>query len=244
MTQRVPLIVVACAVLLTIAFWYLLYQPQRVEQARYVDESAQLEGQRSQLQAEIAGLRDIEENDEDHRSRLMRLVEFIPEDPAQPSALRELQRASDESGVEIAELTFADPAAVPGAPETGDAETTLARIALQMTVEGGYFQVVDLLRRIEVDMARAVKIDTVAIAESVEEFPRLSVTWTGHVFAVLPIADVTGEDGQPIAPEQPETATEAPTDGAAPDQPTDAAAPDGAAADGAAADGTTDASPQ
>ncbi|HSK90295.1 MAG TPA: type 4a pilus biogenesis protein PilO [Euzebyales bacterium] len=243
MTRRVPVIVVACALLLTAAFWFLLYQPRRVEQARYVDETAQLESQRTQLDAQIAALRDVEANAADHRSRLVRLTEFIPDDPAQPPALRDLQGAADSSGVEITQMVFGDPEAVVGAPETGDTATTLARIPVQMTVEGGYFQAVDLLRRIEVDLARAIKVDTVSIAEAEDEFPRLSVTWSGHIFAVLPAVDVTSPDGQPVVPAQPSGATEAPADGTTPtDQQTSApdAATDAPADSGAAPDGTTE----
>ena len=227
MTRRAPIIVVVCALLLTVAFWYLLYQPRRQETARYTAQTAELESQRAQVQAQIASLREIERNAEDYRSRLERLAEFIPDDPAQPTALRELQRAADESGVDIVETTFADPEAVVDAPPAGD-EVTLAQIATQMTVEGGYFQVVDLLRRIEVDLARAIKIDTVAMAESEESFPRLSVTWTGQMFAVLPIADVLVEGGVPVPPTQPtEGATDAATEGSTPTDGQTAPAPDG-----------------
>lgn len=227
MTRRAPIIVVVCALLLTVAFWYLLYQPRREETARYTAETAQLESQRAQLQAQIAGLREIERDAEEYRSRLGRLAEFIPDDPAQPTALRELQRAADESGVDIVETTFADPEVVADAPQTGGADTTLAQIATEMTVEGGYFQVVDLLRRIEVDLARAIKIDTVAMAESEEDFPRLSVTWTGQMFAVLPTVDVVDESGVPVQPQPSEGATAAPTDGTTPTDGQTAAPPDG-----------------
>jgi Tfp pilus assembly protein PilO len=228
MTRRAPLIAVACALLLTVAFWYLMYQPRQAEQSGYRDETTQLEDQANQVRAQLATLREIERNADDYRSQFERLAQYIPDTPAQPDALRELQRASDESGVEIIETAFGDPQQVAGAPQTGNEETTLAQIPTQMTVEGGYFQVVDLLRRIEVDLARAVRIDTIAMLEAEEEkFPRLSVTWNGQIFAVLPLADVVDEGGQPIQPA--ETPTAAPTAGAAsPDQPT--ASPTGSAA--------------
>jgi len=87
-TRRVPVIVALCALLLTVAFWYLLYQPRQQEAARYTEETAQLEGQRAQLQAEIAGLREIERNADDYRSQFERLAEYVPNSPAQPAALR------------------------------------------------------------------------------------------------------------------------------------------------------------
>ena len=226
MTRRVPLIVVALALLLTAAFWFLLFRPRAEEEAGYRDEAAQLQAQAVQLQGRIATLQDVEANADEYRARLARLAEYIPGDPAQPSALRELQRSADQSGVEIVEMTYADAEAVTGAPATGDAKTALATIPTQVTVEGGYFQVVDLLRRVEVDMGRALKVGTVSMAEAEDGFPQISATWTGEIFAVLPLADLIGEDGAAApAPAQPAPAegSEAPT--TAPDA--EGAAPDG-----------------
>jgi hypothetical protein len=93
-------------------------------------------------------------------------------------------------------MTFGEPELVEDAPETNEELTALGRIPTQMIVTGGYFQIVDLIRRIEVDMARAVKVDMVTVAEETEElFPTLSVTWTGHVFAVLPVIEAADEEG-------------------------------------------------
>ena len=98
----------------------------------------------------------------------------------------------------------------------------LARIPAQFTVDGGYFQVVDLLRRIEVDLARAVKVSSVTMAEEEEQsFPDLTVTVSGHIYAVLPVLDaggenveVVGSDGQPTDTAS-EGASEAASEGAA-----------------------------
>jgi Tfp pilus assembly protein PilO len=218
---------VAIAVLLTAAYWYLLYQPRREERQRYVEQTAQLETERSQVHAKIVRLREIEANEKDYRSQLVRLREYIPDGAAQPETLDVLQQAADNSGVEITQMTYGEPELVQDAPETNDEQTALARIPTQMTVAGGYFQVVDLLRRIEVDMTRAVKVDTVTMAEAEELFPTLSVTWTGNIFAVLPTAEVADVDGAPTT-DTGDTATppEAGATEAAPDGPTDAT-PDG-----------------
>ncbi len=204
MTRRAPLLAALAAILLTVAWWYLLYQPRRVEQAEFTEQTAQLEAERDQLQSQIAVLREVEENEEDYRSQLVRLRDYIPDDPGQPKALRSLQQAADASGVEIALLTFAEPEPVEDAPETNKDLTALARIPTQMTVTGSYFQVVDLLRRIEVDLARAVKVETVTMAEEAEQsFPDLTVTAIGHIFSVLPVleagadVEVVGPDGTP-----------------------------------------------
>jgi len=234
MTRRAPLLAAAMAVLLTVAYWYLLYQPRRVEQARYVEETAQLETERGQLQAQIASLREIEANAEDYESQLTRLQEYIPHKPAQPQVLKALQQAADAAGVEIAQMTFSDAEVVNDAPKSNEAQATLARIPTQMTVDGGYFQVVDLLRRIEVDMARAIKVDTVTMAEAEETFPSLTITWSGHMFAVLPILEAAAEDDQAAEPSEGSSA--APAAPAASASPAPEAAPTAPASSGAGVD--------
>ena len=222
MMRRAPLIAIVVAVLLTVAFWYLLYQPRRMEHGRYIEQAAQLDTERSQLQAKIVTLREIKAHEESYRSRLVRLREYIPDRPAQPETLEALQEAADSSGVEIKQMTFGEPELVEDAPETNEELTALGRIPTQMMVTGGYFQIVDLIRRVEVDMARAVKVDTLTVAEEADElFPTLSVTWTGKVFAVLPVLEAAGEEvadpnGEQSTPTESQSAaaTERPSDAA------------------------------
>lgn len=228
MIRRAPVLVIVAVVLTTVAFWFLLYQPSQANEAALRDEAAALDDERAQLEARVERLREVEENVEDFTAQVDRVEELIPDRPAQPQVLRELQRAADASGVEITELTFGDPELVSGAPDTGDPATVLTRIPTQMSMSGGFFQVVDLLRRIEVDLARALKVDTVTMNEDEElSFPTLSATWTGAVFAVLPIEDVPGAedvidaeaDDDTAADEDPaadDETTESSTEGATP----------------------------
>lgn len=218
MRNRAVLIAVAVALILAIAFWFLLYKPARERQAVVEAETAELEQQQASLQAQIAQLRDIESRQVEIRAALARLEEFIPAGPAQPTAIRQFQRAADSAGTEIATITFSEPT-VPAAAEgtapsdTGQPGTTLANIALSMTVEGGYFQVVDFFRRLEVDVPRAVLVESVSLAEAGEEgFPTLSADWSGQLFAVVPTADLTDVEAGVPAPGATEAPTEAPAE--------------------------------
>jgi Tfp pilus assembly protein PilO len=162
-------------------------------------------------------LTEVRDNEEDYRSQLARLLEYVPDETGQPDTLKALQRAADESGVEVFQTTFNEPELVEDAPETNNEKTALARIPTLMTITGSYFQVVDLLRRVEVDFTRAVKISTVTMAEESEEkFPELTVTATGYIFSVLRVLETAGENVEIVGPDgQPTgTATEAATDAA------------------------------
>ena len=82
----------------------------------------------------------------------------------------------------------------------------LATIGTTVTVSGGYFQLVDFLRRIEdpVISPRAVLWQQANVA--LDQYPTLTLNLSGALFAYL------DDLGQP-APEHRRSGTEEPTDG-------------------------------
>jgi hypothetical protein len=78
-------------------------------------------------------------------------------------------------------------------PPSGDEDTVLAKVDVAMHVEGGYFQVVDFFRRIEVDVPRAVLMSALGISEAQDEFPLLSTNWNGQLFTVIPDPVLVGQ---------------------------------------------------
>lgn len=224
MIRRAPLLALLAAVLLAAAFFVLVYRPLQAQQDALEAETAQLEARQAELDAQLALYAELAERQVQIRADLARLESLIPSNTAQPSLIRSLQLQADSSGVVINSVTFGDPLVVAGAPPVGE-DGALTEIPLTMIVDGGYVQAVDLFRRLEDDAERAILIDSVSMGESSEaSFPVLTTTWTGSVFAVLPLAEVGATDGTAPAPapeSTPEpgataTATPAPTATAAP----------------------------
>ncbi|MPZ74709.1 MAG: hypothetical protein GEU74_16100 [Nitriliruptorales bacterium] len=208
MRMTPPIVGILVAAVLTVAFWFLLYKPASDEEQAVRDEIAGLEGQQATLRNELAQLQGIQDREVEIRAALARLEELVPAGVAQPAAIRQLQRGADASGAEIGSVTFGLPGLPTSAegtapPDTGTEGTTLADIPVTMVVEGGYFQVVDFLRRLEVEVPRAVLVDSVSIAEGETGFPRLAATWTGHMFAVIPTEALADAAGAPLAPPTP-----------------------------------------
>lgn len=203
--RRPPVIGLVVALVLALAFYFLLYKPANEEQEAFEAETATLEQQQQALDNQIAQLRDIEARQVEINAAKARLEEYIPEGPGLPSAIRQFQRAADAAGTDIGSVTFGEPSipdpatgAVPG--DTGDPATTLANIPITMVVNGGYFRVVDFFRRLEVETPRAFLVQTVAVAEHPDaRFPTLEVTWTGQMFAVLSASEVQAGGGT-VAP--------------------------------------------
>lgn len=204
-----PVLGVIAAVVIAVAFYFLLYKPAAEEQAAIEAETLNLEAQQAQLEQQIAQLRDIEARQVEINAARARLEEYIPNGPAQPSAIRHFQRTADAAGADISSVTFGNPT-VPDAAEgavpadTGTPGTILANIPITMVLEGGYFQAVDFFRRLEVDVPRAVLVQTVEMIEDEDAgYPTLSTTWTGQMFAVIEssdLVDTAGGTGQTPPP--------------------------------------------
>ncbi|HUG85235.1 MAG TPA: type II secretion system protein GspM [Euzebya sp.] len=228
MSTRNVLIAVAAMLVLGVAFYFLVWSPLDDQEVALVAETATLDSQAQQLRNQLAQLQEIQDSELEIRADLTRLRALIPSgDPAQPSFVRAAQLAADASGVSIQSLTFGLPAVVEGGPPADAEGLVLAQISLNGVIEGGYFQVVDMFRRLEVEVVRAVQVDTLGITEGSEEFPQLSVAVTGRIFVLLPVSQV--QEAPAPAPPPPgdgaaEGPTPAPTPGTTP-PPVDGAAP-------------------
>lgn len=224
--NRVVLGVLAAILLVTVAWWFAFYSPANEQQAALEAETDQLITQQGQLRNQLAQLNDIREREVEIRADLSRLEQFIPTTPGQASLIRQSQLAADASGVDFLTLAFEEPEAVDGAPSPAQAGLVLGQIAVTGSVEGGYFQIVDFLRRLEVEVTRAILVDSVQIEEGEDGFPQLQATFTARVFALVT---------QPVDPNAPPPAdpNATPTEGP---EPADGAAPAGEGAEAAPAD--------
>lgn len=190
MIAKAPYLAIAACVLLAAAFYFLAWQPKDDEQTALEDETAELERQASSLRNEIAALEEIKANEVQIRATIAKIGEYVPEGPAQAEVMRQLQDAADAAGVTVESMQFGEPQRVEGAPDTGEPGTVLASIDSSFDLEGEYFQIVDFMRRIEVDVPRAVLIQQLSLSEGGEEgFPTLAGSWNGDLFGLVP----TGE---------------------------------------------------
>ncbi|WP_370325032.1 type 4a pilus biogenesis protein PilO [Euzebya sp.] len=207
--MRPAAVAIAVVAMLVIgaAFFFLAWKPLDDQETALRDETAQLEGQAQQLRNQLAQLQEIRDTELEIRADLNRLRALIPSgDPAQPSFVRSVQLAADASGSAIQSVTFGTPMAMEGATPTTEG-VVLSSIDLAADVQGGYFQLVDLFRRLEIEVVRAVQVDSFTITESEDGFPELTVSMTGRIFAMLPQSTVTegpAEGGDAPVPEEAE----------------------------------------
>lgn len=198
--KRLALFAVAGAVLLTVAFSYLLYGPRVDEQRALETETAELQTRQAGLRADVRRLEQLQLNAPVIAASLERHGRLVPAGPDQSETLSQFQGAADTAGVKIASVNFAPP--VPATPVVPlGIDRQLGVIATTMVLQGPYQQTVDFLRHLETQTPRAELLQTVSVAEGEGGYPTLSTTWTGHLFTILPMAVAEPVAQTPATPE-------------------------------------------
>jgi Tfp pilus assembly protein PilO len=195
MKRQTVLLSILAAILIVTLFWLLAFQPSRVELAEVQEQIAAQQQQQLQLEGELQRLRDVRLDAPGAEASLAAAEAVIPRDAALPAALRQLQVAADESGAVLRSVTTGRPAQVEGGTEG------LSAISVNVELLGGYFQVVDFLRRIE-DPAispRGLRWASVTVAK--DEYPTLTANLSGDVFTMLPTAPPPPPVGEPTEDE-------------------------------------------
>jgi Tfp pilus assembly protein PilO len=172
------------AVIVIVLFFIFVFQPAREELAEVEDQIALEQTEQGRLEGEIERLRLVREQAPTVEAELAAADAIVPTDPALPALVRQLQLAADEAGITLASVTTSRPVALEGAPTEG-----LSSIEVSTQLEGGYFQIVDFLRRIE-DPAispRGIEWVNTTVTRDDEGYPDLSVTLAGRAYAVLEV---------------------------------------------------------
>jgi Tfp pilus assembly protein PilO len=194
MSRQTTLLAVLGAILLVVAFYFLAWAPKSDEIEELEAQIDTVLAQQTQTRSRIVALEEVRARAPEIEADLGAVEALVPTEVAYASVVRQLQLAADDSGVTLITIQ-------PGRPSaTGDG---LATISLNLSLRGSYFQVVDLLRRIEdpAITARGILFDSAALA--VDEYPELSVSLSGRMFALLDAPAAPAP-----APSPSETATE------------------------------------
>lgn len=208
--RRVPAAGVVLALLLVAVYFVVLRQPRNAEIADVVADTEQLRAQQVPLTLEIEGLEEVASRQAELNDALQLLERLVPTGLAQPTLLVQLQAAAETAAVDLVSVTFGAPAVPEGAPQSHVPGTVLVTMPVTVVVDGAFLGITDLLRRVETDLDRAVLVETVALTEAEEGFPRLRGTWSGQAYALIGADDpLLVDPDAPPAPPVPE-ATEPP----------------------------------
>lgn len=202
MTRAAMLLIALAALALVVLSFLFLIKPKSDEVTELREEAETVRAEQSQVRSQIAALEDIRSNSPSFEAELAAISAIVPDNPALPSTLRQLQMAADASGVTLVSVA---PTA-PSSAEVADIPE-LSLINLTLNLEGGYFQVVDFLRRVEDPQITARGILVADVGMNPAEYPVLNVSVTAQMFSMLDqpaAAEATPDSG----PTQDPTATE------------------------------------
>ena len=197
MTRIGWLLTALLCVLLGVGWYFLVFSPtsEEIEDVRAETDrvSTQAESERQRAQA----LREVRLAAPEAEADLAAGRTMIPDDPAIPALFRQMQQASDDAGVRLNSLSPSTPSEV----DVGD--ESVVEISVSMSVEGTYFQLVDLARRIEDPQLTPRAFLWQSASISVGDHPMLNASLSGRVYARAG-AEVPELIEEPEEPEEPE----------------------------------------
>lgn len=210
MNRNVALLAGLAVGAILLGWWFLLFAPKGEEIAEVESQIEDVQAQQISARNRINSLKDVRERAPEIEAQINAADAIIPADPALPAALRQIQMAADAAGVTVPTISISRPGDGEGANE----------MSVTLTVDGGYFQIIDFLRRIEdpTITPRGILWSSVALSRSA--YPTLSASLSGTMYARnVPPAPVI-VDGVQLSP-APEATPDTTTD-ATPDATTDA----------------------
>jgi Tfp pilus assembly protein PilO len=194
MNRRALLIGLAAALVVLLAWYFLLWGPRSDEISEARDRTEAAEQRATQLQSEIQRLRAAQRDEPLRRAQLETLRGAIPDEPNLAQFILDTNDAATRSAIDFISIAPTPPTAaatpavgtattVPGGttPTTAVAApaTPPAEIRVNLQLQGGYFQVLDFVNRLT-DLSRLVVIDTVTV--TADQTGRLSVALQTRMF--------------------------------------------------------------
>lgn len=154
MRRSVILLLAVGLVIVTAAWWFFFISPRNTS---IDDANTALEDAKSQetvLQAQIATLRAVQDNELTFLFALGEMESSIPTDPELDAFFEDITFLADTTGVELATISTAVPVQVE--------DSTLFTVTVTLSFQGEYFEVLGFLYGLE-DLERLVVVDTLSL---------------------------------------------------------------------------------
>lgn len=196
MNRRLAAVAALAAVFVVALWWVFVYSPLGSDLSEVQDDIDKAADARPGLDAQLRQLEEIAEHGVEIDAELAELMNAVPEAPDLAEFIDAANQLAFDAGITWLSIAPSEPIATGTGPST---------IQLTMQIDGGFFQVVDYLNRLE-DLDRAVIVDAINIATSEEAgaggtggtgssggsgftgAPDLSVTLTARMFTLAPSA--------------------------------------------------------
>jgi Tfp pilus assembly protein PilO len=202
MPRRSLLVAVAVALVVVLLWYMFLWRPTSSSLTKARGQADTAERERDDLQDQLRRLRSAQRQEPLKLSQLATLKVAVPDDPNLAQFILDANDAATKSGIDFLSISPTPPGA--GAAAGTTATTTAGAaggaapvaIRLAMTIQGGYFQVIDFLNTLD-KLSRVVVIDSLSISGATGG--PLSVSLTARMF-VANAAPVAGSVTTTTAP--------------------------------------------
>ena len=222
---------IAGGVVLVLLWYLVLFAPTSSDLDDTRGQVAQAQSQRQQLEDEIRQLKELSRNAAQQQATLRTLRAAVPPTPDLASFILQANDIATAAGIDWLSIA-------PTPPTASAAGGPAGTIALSMQVDGGFFEVLDYLNRLE-SMERLVLVDTIDVSaagagtgatssgasgsssttggsssDSTGGAPDLSVTLAGRMFTSAAPTPVPGSTPGATTPSTPGATTPSTTPGA------------------------------
>jgi Tfp pilus assembly protein PilO len=182
----------AAAVAVFAIFFLFLIKPttSKISSTRAETETARSDGRSLRLQLDT--LRAAQKDAPAIQARLARFNVLLPSEPDLPTIIRQLQSASDESGIELSSIAPSPPTAMAGQP-------TISSMQVVLQVRGGFFRMESFLARLEL-LQRVVEVQNLSMSPTRDPetgFITLQSTVTLRTYVVSAGATAGATPAQP-----------------------------------------------
>lgn len=196
---------VAGALVLVLVWYFALYAPTSKDIDSAKAKTAAAEQEQDSLKTTLHRLQDLAKTAPQQQAALRTLDAAVPETPDLADFIIQANDIARRSGIEFLSIAPAPPSA----GTTAAAGAAPATINLSITIQGGFFQVLDYLKQLE-QLDRLVIVDTlnlgsgsggsssgtgasaVASSSSTNGTGSLSVSLTGRMFTRAPASAAPG----------------------------------------------------
>ena len=169
-----------------VLLWYVvLFGPQRSERKRLGEQLSAAQGQEQEARSTLVRLRRLEAERGVQEAQLERLRRLVPPQPDVAGFILGANDAAVRSGVDWVSIAPATAVAgVGGGPSA---------IGVSIAVNGGFFPVVEYLRRLE-GLERLVVVDSLSLSVGGQGagLLQLSATLSARIFTSAPAAPAAG----------------------------------------------------
>lgn len=202
MRGRPLLVIVAVVFGLVLVWWLFVFAPRGRELSDTRTQREEAERTQQGLEATVKRLEEIDANGPKVDAELARLTDAVPANPDLAGFIVSANEIKVQSGIDWLSVAPTEPATAVGGPPA---------IRLSIQIEGGFFQVLDYLNRLE-DLERLVVVDSLNITAAVTSeagagrgfstsgAPTLQATLTGRMFTQAAAAQTGATPAAPVAP--------------------------------------------